>query len=562
MTTTPDILEAGVPSPGSPATWSLTRRMASALATAAAVLVLWLVLAVPADAHVLGPTALIALPIEAVVLTSVLLVLPRPWRRVAAAAAGVAVAIVMVLKVADIGFQLAFGRPSDPVSDWVYLGSGVDLLTVSVGRDTAIALLAIGALALVLVLVVTPWATVRIVDVGAAHRPVALTVLAGLTVVWTLAAVLGLRGPSGSPVASMVSASALAGHVSRAIEGVNDRHAFAEAAALDPLRAVPPEQLLASLRGRDVIVAFVESYGRVAVEDPQIAPGVDVALDRGTQALAASGYHARSAFVTSPTFGGLSWLAHSTLQSGLWVDTQQRYDEALGTDRLTLSGAFQRGGWRTVGVSPSDGEDWPEGEAFYGFDKVYDSRNVHYAGPRFGYATMPDQYVLSALWRHELLPADRPPVMAEVDLVSSHTPWTPLPSLVDWSTIGNGAVFRGMPEQGVGRDVLWRDAGQVRASYGRSIEYSLQALIEFVQRFGPLDERGLVLVVLGDHQPATIVSGLGASHDVPVSIIASDPAVLERIDDWGWQYGMNPGPTAPVLRMDAFRDHFIAAFSA
>jgi hypothetical protein len=31
-----------------------------------------------------------------------------------------------------------------------------------------------------------------------------------------------------------------------------------------------------------------------------------------------------------------------------------------------------------------------------------------------------------------------------------------------------------------------------------------------------------VLVVLGDHQPASIVAGQGASHDVPVSIIAAD----------------------------------------
>ena len=36
----------------------------------------------------------------------------------------------------------------------------------------------------------------------------------------------------------------------------------------------------------------------------------------------------------------------------------------------------------------------------------------------------------------------------------------------------------------------------------------------------------LVLIMLGDHQPATIVSGQGASHDVPITIVAKDPAVL------------------------------------
>ena len=71
----------------------------------------------------------------------------------------------------------------------------------------------------------------------------------------------------------------------------------------------------------------------------------------------------------------------------------------------------------------------------------------------------------------------------------------------------------------------------------------------------------LVLVILGDHQPATIVSGSGASHDVPVTIVAHDPRVLARIDSWGWQDGMRPSSSAPVTAMDAFRDRFIKAFS-
>ena len=64
----------------------------------------------------------------------------------------------------------------------------------------------------------------------------------------------------------------------------------------------------------------------------------------------------------------------------------------------------------------------------------------------------------------------------------------------------------------------------MQAAYGRSIEYSLNTLISFVQHYG---DKNLVLVVLGDHQPLPIVSGQDASHDVPISIIAHDPTVLE-----------------------------------
>jgi hypothetical protein len=295
----------------------------------------------------------------------------------------------------------------------------------------------------------------------------------------------------------------------------------------------------------------------VAVQGSAFSPQVDAVLDAGTRRLRAAGFSCRSAFLTSPTFGGISWLAHSTLQSGLWVDNQQRYDELIGGQRLTLSDAFKRAGWRTVGDVPSNTRNWPQGRSFYHYDKIYDARNVGYRGPTFSYASMPDQYVLSAFQRRELSRTNRSPVMAEIDLVSSHTPWAPLPHLVDWRKVGDGSIFDGMPAQGEPPDVVWRDSDRIRAGYGRSIEYTLNALVSYVQTYA---DNNLVLVILGDHQPATIVSGQDASHDVPVTLIAHDPAVLDRIAGWGWQNGMRPGPHAPVWPMDAFRDRFVAAY--
>jgi hypothetical protein len=70
----------------------------------------------------------------------------------------------------------------------------------------------------------------------------------------------------------------------------------------------------------------------------------------------------------------------------------------------------------------------------------------------------------------------------------------------------------------------------------------------------------LVVVFLGDHQPAPVVTGEGASRDVPITILARDPAVLDQISGWGWQDGLKPNPRAPVWRMDAFRDRFLTAF--
>ncbi len=98
----------------------------------------------------------------------------------------------------------------------------------------------------------------------------------------------------------------------------------------------------------------------------------------------------------------------------------------------------------------------------------------------------------------------------------------------------------------------------MKADYQASIRYSLTTLVSYAETYAGDD---LVLVVLGDHQPSPIVTGPGAGRDVPITIIAKDPAVLDRIGDWGWTPGLRPGAQAPVWPMDAFRDRFLAAFS-
>ncbi|HEX5858773.1 MAG TPA: CDP-alcohol phosphatidyltransferase, partial [Microbacterium sp.] len=94
--------------------------------------------------------------------------------------------------------------------------------------------------------------------------------------------------------------------------------------------------------------------------------------------------------------------------------------------------------------------------------------------------------------------------------------------------------------------------------YGRSVEYALTTMFSFLDTY---DQPDLVLVVLGDHQPARIVSGAEADHDVPVTIIARDPEVFDLISSWRWEEGVHPSPDAPSWRMDQFRDRFVEAFS-
>ncbi|MEP6667386.1 MAG: CDP-alcohol phosphatidyltransferase family protein, partial [Nocardioidaceae bacterium] len=459
------------------------RSTAAAVTTVVAFVLVWLALVAPHRRSDLTPGAFASIPIEGLVVIGLALVLPVRARRVVAGLFGALLGLLVILKVLDLGFRAVLDRPFDLLNDWYYLGPGVGVLNDSIGHRAAIAVVVGAVVAALAVLILMPWSALRLTHFAAGHRRTSIRAVIALGVVWLLAAVTGLQFTAGTDVAS-TSATGLAYDAVRQVRfDIQDRRSFAREIAADRFSDTPSDRLLTGLRGKDVLLVFVESYGRIAVQDSSFSPQVDAVLDAGTSQLRAAGFSSRSAFLTSPTFGAGSWLAHSTLQSGLWVNSQQRYNQLVRDDRLTLTDAFGRAGWRTVSDDPANTKDWPEGASFYHFDKQYDARNVGYHGPKFSYATMPDQYTLAAFRRLELTKTDRAPVMAEIDLVSSHHPWTPLPHLVDWSQVGDGSVFDGMPEQGESPDVAFRDPDKVRALYGQSIEYSMRSLISFVQTY-------------------------------------------------------------------------------
>ena len=530
---------------------SRARRAAGGVATALAVLLVAGALLAPDDLGGLAPRTFLRLPVELLIGAAVLVLLPPRPRRVAGIAGGTLLGLLALLKLVDIGFSAVLGRPFDLVLDWRLLGSAAGVVEDSVGRAGAVGVVVGAALLVVSVLVLMVLAVLRLARLGVRHDSAALRTVAALTVVWVAAAL------AGAPVAARSTAALVQDRVGQVRSGLQDRAVFAALAGADRFAGVPGDRLLTGLRGKDVLVVFVESYGRWAVEDPAVAGPVDALLDAGTRSLGAAGYGARSAFLTSSTVGGGSWLAHATLLSGLWVDTEQRYRDLTASDRLSLPRMFGRAGWRTVSVEPAIDRPWPEGR-FYGYDELYDSRNLGYRGPRLSYATMPDQYTLATFQRRERGPGHRP-VLGEITLVSSHSPWTPLPRPVAWSAIGDGSLFADPANQvGPPAGEVVGDRGRLRTAYRQAIEYSVGTLISYVREHGDDD---LVLVMVGDHQPAPALTGAGAGRDVPISVVTRDRAVLDRVAGWGWPPGLNPQPRAPVWPMDAFRDRFVRTFS-
>lgn len=520
----------------------------TAALTVLAVAVVWAALVAPIRPWQLTPGSFLRIPLEGLVLALLAVALPTRVGRALAWLIGPLVGTLVLVKLFDLGFFIFFNRQFNPVEDWSYLGVGVGTVRDTFGNRDADLAVAAAAVVGVAALVIPVLAVGRLTRVAAQHRARSLGVLTVLAATWALCWAFGAQ-VSGAGIASASAARFAVDEVKAVQEDFRSEAQFsAQLRRQDPYRNVPTGRLLKGLRGKDVLLVFVESYGQIAVQGTSFSSGVDAVVDAGTQQLQARGFSSRSGWLASPNFGGGSWLADATLQSGSWVTSPGRYSQLVASQRLTLSSAFRRAGWQTVADMPATRGSWPAGRSFYRYEKIYQRGNLGYHGPQFGFSPMPDQYALKALQKLQLAKRHRRPVFSEVFLSSSHEPWTRVPPLISWNRVGDGSIFNRLPMDRVG-------VTDTQQGFASSIKYTLRALYSFVERYG---NKNTVLIVLGDEQPSRIVAH--ANHDVPAAIIAHDPKVIRRLSSWGWTNGMLPSSTAPVWRENRFRNRFLNAF--
>ncbi|MGW1747857.1 CDP-alcohol phosphatidyltransferase [Streptomyces sp. NPDC002092] len=533
------------------------RNIRWAVTVLAAVLVLGALL-LPNKESALHADRFLRIPVEAILGAAAALALPRRPRIVVAVLSGAALGAVTILNLLDMGFWEYLGRYFNLVLDWELLPDAQSYVEDSMGKAVAIGA-TVGAVVLVLLLLtLMALAMVRLSNVLARNKQVATRGTLAAAVVWVLCSALGLQ-MAGVPLASDRTAGAVVVQAKRVRQTLKDEAEFQKVAKVDEFGNTPPGQLVPDLRGKDMIFTFIESYGRSAIEDPVEAPGVDATLDARTKALAKAGFHAKSGWLTSATYGGSSWLGHSTTMSGLWISNQQRYRTLMASDHMSLTEAFKKtGDWDTVGIMPGVQKSWPESK-FYGLDSYRNAFQMGYKGPKFSWSTMPDQYALQQFQNLEHSKKRSKPLMSLVILTSSHQPWAPIPKMVPWDDLGDGSVFNAIHNAGNKPSDIIASSPRSQAEYGKSVQYSVTALTQWLERYG---NDNTVLVFLGDHQPIARVSGNHASRDVPISIVAKDPKVLDKIDGWGWSDGLRPAHNAPVWKMSAFRDKFLTAYGS
>ena len=342
----------------------------------------------------------------------------------------------------------------------------------------------------------------------------------------------------------LVSIEELRNRIEYAHKKIKDQTEFTKLLKNDPIADSAPR--FDALQGRDVIIIFVESYGRTFIDSEQFADKADARLKSVESEILNAGLSVKSAWIDSPIRGGRSWLAHATLSSGLPLTDHARFDRLITSDRKSLPVLFSEAGWETSVLLPVvKGVKWVEGE-WYKVDRFYDRDALEYQGKGFGYVTMPDQYTLTAFENNVRATAVRP-LMAHIGLMDSHAPWGPLPILQPWDIVGDGSVFDGTQRHGDTHS--WARPAPVRIAYGKSLDQTLKLLGEYLALYA---DDGLFIVV-GDHQPASVIDGWAPSSEVPMHVVSADSDLLERLPSLNFNDGMRPLAKAESLPMHSVR---------
>jgi hypothetical protein len=426
-----------------------------------------------------------------------------------------------------------YGRPVNLYWDVRHLGAVTAMMTDAVAGPVLLLVVAGIVLALALVYIAARWAF-RAIAVTS-RRPAggwALAVAAILVVGQFVAQTIA--GHHLPPLAVAPPVTASYWHQARLL--------------VEQMRSAPPSLAasnatpasdLGGVRGADVLLVFLESYGAVTLDRPAVAEPIAKARASFAADVAATRRRVVSAMVDSPTFGGASWLAHISLMTGVEARDEGTSIALMSHRRDTLVSTFAQAGYRTVALMPGLRHPWPEG-AFYGFDTIYDTASLGYTGPQFGWWIVPDQFALARLDDLEAARAATRPLFLFFPTTSTHAPFGPVaPYQPDWARLMSDHPYAEPDVQ----QALARvpDYFDLAPSYVHAITYSLATVGGYLRRH---PTRDLVVVLVGDHQPAAAVTGEGASWDVPVHVVASRSGVLDLLVSRGFHDGITPGRRA------------------
>lgn len=345
------------------------------------------------------------------------------------------------------------------------------------------------------------------------------------------------------------------------------------AGAFDAEREARPHTDLQALqlvddpsRQPDVHIYVVESYG-TAIRGLEGGDDWVALLEDMEKRATAAGWHTAAGVSDAPVHGGRSWIADTSVLTGLHVATQSNYERATAlADRIpTLPNFFRDRGYTTVLVRPSDRErPGVMLQNRFGFQKTVFFDDLKYTGPAVGWGHIPDQYSIHVAHRDVIDPVEGP-TFAFLHLCTSHLPWLYHPKVYDdpMEVVERKGrreqilkirtakqELRMQARRFTDDDGLKNiDRSKEQSNYVEAVNYDIESIVRQVG--SPDPGRPQLVVFYGDHQPPFLARG--EPPTVPVHVMASDPRLLDPFLEAGFRPGLKLRSFAPVVE---HRDFF------
>jgi len=289
----------------------------------------------------------------------------------------------------------------------------------------------------------------------------------------------------------------------------------------------------------DIHLFVVESYGHTLFSRDDYHQLMAPIYGAFEDDLFSQGWTGASGFLSSPAFGGRSWLADGTLLAGVRLRNQEAYDQYSQSGARNLSNDLGDRGYYRLLAAPGTQFSTPEWVSVYDFDRYMLEKDFEYRGPFITFGRMSDQFALSkaGIALGEATITQNQPQMAMYILANSHVPYETLPEyLPDWN-LGDGSVYR---QEGKLRQFRnnWLWGGEFPEGYIYSMDYELTTIRGYIERY--VDPESLVIIV-GDHQPRIPISERESTYSVPFHILSREPDVQKYAEEWGLQPRMVPG---------------------
>ncbi len=311
------------------------------------------------------------------------------------------------------------------------------------------------------------------------------------------------------------------------------------------------------LRRPDIHLFSVESYGAALWADEDYRAAREGLMRRVQDGLDELGLPIFTRFVTSPVYGGGSWMSTASALSGIRIENHSTYWAwKRMAHRYPHLIAYLKGhGYHALSVQP--GATWKED--LYDYDDVIIREDFSYDAFDYGFGHVPDQWALAYAFDNYWSRHPRPRLFHFVG-TSTHYAWEAPPRITE--TLADleapqPTFLETRPEyvelavtipQGPKRDFFV------------TVAYEWELLLDaFRNRIEP----DFIAIVLGDHQPPFIADGKG-DNDVALHVVTDIASLPEPLAWAGFARGADTAwdaSTGTEFRMEAIYSFLVSLLS-